>query len=101
MRRPYLSRLLLAGSLLLASNVAQSQAFETVDTLVWPSEGRFPAYPPEESRPYSVFVGSGFLHDTNILRSDAGAESENVFRFGAGGRVDQRIYGRQALRLEA
>ena len=99
MRRPYLSRLLLAGSLLLASNV--TQAFETVDTLVWPSDGRFPAYPPEEIRPYSVYVQSGYMYDSNILRSDGGAEDENIFRFGAGGRVDQRIYGRQTLRLEA
>jgi len=99
MRRPYLSRLLLAGSLLLASNAAQ--AFETVDALVWPSDGRFPAYPPEVIYPYSVFVEAGAMYDSNILRTSANAEPDNVFRFGAGGRVDQRIYGRQALRLEA
>src|SRR5262245_45244229 len=102
MRRPYFLCRLLAGLLLLApiSALAQ-QLFDTVDTLILPSAGRFPAYPPEETRPYELFVEAGALYDNNILRRNAGAETENVFRFGGGGRLDQRVVGRQAIRLEA
>jgi hypothetical protein len=103
MRRPYLYySLLLAGSFLLAPLAAHAQGplFETVDTMIYPSGGRFPAYPPEEIRPREVYIQGGLMHDTNILRRNAGAENENVFRFGAGGRVEQRVIGRQAIRLE-
>ena len=55
MRRPYL--ILSATALLLAPLAAL--AFETVDTMPWASGGRFPAYPPEEIRPYEVFVEAG------------------------------------------
>ena len=99
MRRPYLPCLLLAGSLLLASNAAR--AFETVDTLVYPSAGRFPAYPAEEIRPYELFVEGGMMYDNNILRRDGDAENETVFRLGAGGRAEQRVIGRQRVRLDA
>ena len=102
MRRPYLLCRLLAGLLLLAPvPVLAQQLFDTVDTLILPSAGRFPAYPAEETRPYELFVEAGALYDNNILRRNAGAEGENVFRFGGGGRVDQRVVGRQAIRLEA
>lgn len=97
MRRPLLRSTLVA--LLFAP--AAAPAFDAVDTIVWPSSGRFPAYPPEESRPYEVFVEGGLMHDTNILRRNADAERENVFRFGAGGRLEQRIVGRQRIRLDA
>src|ERR1051325_1159087 len=80
MRRPYLPVCVLA--LLVAPTLAL--AFETVD-----------AIPPHE-----VFLEAGQMYDTNILRRSAGTENENVFRFGGGGRLDQRIYGRQGLRLE-
>lgn len=96
MRRPYL--LVSSIALLLAPTLAL--AFETVDTMPWASGGRFPAYAPDAIPPHEVFLESGLMHDSNILRRNAGAESENVFRLGGGGRVDQRIYGRQALRLE-
>ena len=99
MRRPYPLCLLLAGFFLLAPHAAR--AFETVDTLIWPSAGRFPAYPPEEVRPYEVFVEAGSMFDSNILRRNAGVEKDNVFRFGGGGRIDQRVVGRQMVRLEA
>jgi hypothetical protein len=101
MRRPYLLCLLLAGFLLSASNVALAQAFDTVDTLIWPSDGRFPAYPPEEIRPYALFMEAGTLWDSNVLRRDTGIEQESVLRFGVGGRADQRIAGRQRVRVEA
>lgn len=99
MRRPFLPRLLLSGCVLLAPPAAL--AFETVDTLVWPSDGRFPAYPADPLHPYALYVEAGSMYDSNILRRNAGAENENIFRFGAGGRLDQRIYGRQRLRLDA
>jgi hypothetical protein len=40
------------------------------------------------------------MHDTNILRRSTGAEYDDVSRFGGGGRLEQRIVGRQGLRLE-
>ena len=97
MRRPYLLAVRIA--LLLAPSTAL--AFETIDTMVWPSSGRFPAYPAEEVRPRELYVQGGLMHDTNIVRRNAGAESDNIFRFGAGGRVEQRVVGRQSVRLEA
>ncbi|MEA3194471.1 MAG: hypothetical protein QOD26_2804 [Betaproteobacteria bacterium] len=97
MRRPYLT--LSATTLLLLAPLA-ALAFETIDTMPWASGGTFPAYPLEEIRPYEVYLQAGLMHDTNILRRNANAENENVFRFGAGGRVDQRVWGRQSIRLE-
>ena len=97
MRRPYL--ILSATALLLAPLAAL--AFETTDTMPWASGGRFPAYAPEEIRPYEVFVEGGLMHDTNVTRSNAGGEDDNIFRLGGGGRIDQRVWGRQTVRLEA
>src|SRR5258706_9170572 len=102
MRRPYLLAHAIAFLLVPLAALAQTALlFETVDTLIMPSAGRFPAYPPEGGRPREVFLEAGSLYDSNILRRNAGAERENVFRFGGGGRLDQRIVGRQGLRLEA
>jgi hypothetical protein len=97
MRRPYL----LASTVAFLLAPLSALAFETVDTMPWASGGRFPAYPPEEIRPYEVFVEGGLMYDSNILRRNAGAENEVVQRYGAGGRVDQRIWGRQTLHLDA
>jgi len=76
-------------------------AFETVDTLPYPSTGRFPAYPPEEIRPTEVFVEGGLMHDTNVLRRQGGGNYDNIMRLGAGIRSDQRVFGRQSVHLEA
>jgi hypothetical protein len=95
MRRPYL-----LGFVLLAFPLS-AFAFDTIDTLPWPSLGGFPAYPPEETRPYEVFVEGGLMHDTNIVRRNSNTEYENVMRFGGGGRLEQRVFGRQSVRLEA
>lgn len=97
MRRPYLPVFVLA---LLAAPTS-ALAFETVDTMPWASGGRFPAYAPDSIPPHEVFVEGGLMHDSNILRRNAGAEGENVFRLGGGGRLEQRVYGRQSLRLNA
>jgi hypothetical protein len=80
---------------------ALANAFETVDTLPYPSLGNFPAYPPEEDRPREVFVEAGIMHDTNVLRRQGGGDYENIMRFGAGIRQDVRVFGRQSVRLEA
>lgn len=98
MRRPYLSAFAIA--LLLSPGLALAQSFETIDTMPWPGGGRFPAYAPDAIRPYEVFVEGGLLHDSNILRRTV-AEDDNVFRLGGGGRIDQRVYGRQTVRLDA
>ena len=98
MRRPHPLCLVLAGFLLLAPLAAR--AFETVDTLTYPGSGRFPAYTPDEIRPYELFGEAGVMSDSNILRRNSGAQSDVVQRYGGGGRLEQRIVGRQGLRLE-
>jgi hypothetical protein len=80
---------------------AAALAFETVDTLPYPSLGRFPAYPPEEPRPVNLFVEGGLMHDTNVLRRQGGGNYDNIMRMGAGIFYDQRVYGRQSIHLEA
>jgi hypothetical protein len=78
-----------------------TSAFEAVDSLPWPSRGIFPAYPAEEDRPTDIWFHAGVLRDSNALRSENNAQSDSVTRFGGGVRHEQRIIGRQRLRLEA
>jgi len=80
---------------------AAALAFETVDSLPWPSRGSFPAYPPEEVRPTDIWVQGGVMRDDNILRRETGAQGETVARLGAGFRHEQRIVGRQRVVVEA
>lgn len=87
------------ASALLAPAVAL--AFETVDTLPWPSDGRFPAYPRESTRPTDLWFHAGLMRDDNLLRLDAGGEADTVTRLGGGFRHVQRVIGRQNLRVEA
>ena len=79
---------------------ALALAFETVDTLPWPSSGRFPAYPADEARPTDLWVQGGAMRDDNLLRLESGEISDTVTRLGAGVRHSQRIIGRQTLNLE-
>ena len=88
---------LLASALLAPAVVL---AFETVDTLPWPSDGRFPAYPADEARPTDLWVHGGLMRDDNLLRLESGEISDTVTRLGGGVRHSQRIIGRQTLRLE-
>jgi len=97
MRRPYL---LVCSITLLLFAPTVALAFETVDTMPWPEGGRFPAYAPDAIPPHEVFIEGGLMYDSNILRRNANAEHDVVQRYGAGGRLEQRIYGRQSLRLE-
>lgn len=91
---------------------ASALAFETVDTIVYPNTGIFPAYPVDEQRgPLNFFVEGGVMRDNNVARLSNSANtqailgssqrSDTVTRLGAGVRYDQRIVGRQRLRLEA
>jgi hypothetical protein len=80
---------------------ALALAFETVDTLPWPSDGRFPAYPRETARPTDLWLHGGLMRDDNLLRLETGGEADTVTRFGGGFRHAQRVIGRQNLRVEA
>ena len=80
---------------------ALALAFATVDTLPWPSEGRFPAYEADPARPTDLWVHAGVMRDDNLLRLQSGGEADTVSRLGGGIRVAQRVIGRQRLRLEA
>jgi hypothetical protein len=75
-------------------------AFETVDTLPYPSAGAFPAWPGDPIPPWTVFAYGGMMYDSNAFRRSTGEQSDMVARLGAGGRMLQRIYGRQRLLLE-
>jgi hypothetical protein len=79
---------------------ALALAFETVDTLPWPSDGRFPAYPAEPARPTDLWVHGGLMYDDNLLRTPQ-PENDTVMRLGGGFRHVQRVIGRQSLIVEA
>jgi hypothetical protein len=81
---------------------AVALAFETVDTLPWPSSGRFPAYASEASgAPTDLWLQGGIMHDDNLLRLESGAIDDTVTRFGGGFRHAQRVIGRQTLVVDA
>lgn len=76
-------------------------AFETVDTLPWPSTGAFPVYGGGALYPWGYYVEAGAMYDDNILRRDTGEESDTIVRVGAGIRGLYRVIGRQRLALDA
>lgn len=80
---------------------AVALAFETVDSLPWPSSGRFPAYPADPARPTDIWIQGGMMRDDNILRLESGGRSDTVTRVGAGFSHSQRVIGRQTVRLDA
>ena len=100
LRRPVHAAVALAFPLLVPA-AAFAQSFEAVDTIPWTYGGAFPAYPAAELRPTDVYVQAGVLHDDNVFRRASDKRSETVFRSGLGIRHEQRIVGRQSLRLEA
>jgi hypothetical protein len=75
-------------------------AFDAVDVLPSASSGLYPAYPSDPIPPYTVWAQAGVMYDSNILRRTTGDNHEWVTRVGMGGRVDQRVIGRQGLHLE-
>jgi hypothetical protein len=85
----------------LAAAPTAAPAFDAVDTIPWPSRGVFPAYAREDDRPTDVWVQAGAYRSDNVLRTETGEQSDTITRFGAGVRHEQRIIGRQRLRLEA
>jgi hypothetical protein len=87
-----------ALSLTAASN---ARAFEAVDTIFWPSRGMFPAYPADETRPTGVMLEAGVMRDDNVLRTETAAQADTITRVGGAVRHEQRIIGRQRLRLDA
>lgn len=78
-----------------------ARAYEAIDTIPWPSRGLFPAYPADETRPTGVMLEAGVMRDDNVLRSEATPQSDTITRLGGAVRHDQRIFGRQRLRLDA
>src|SRR5262245_17383884 len=95
------SRWLRAACLLGFAAPVAAFAFETVDTIPWPSAGAFLAYPAEAVRPWGLFVQGGLMHDDNVLRRSSGEQSDNILRYGAGVRAEQLVYGRQRVLFEA
>jgi hypothetical protein len=87
---------------LLAPGAALAQ-FLAIDRIPWTYRGDFPAYPPAgDVRPTEVWAQAGVLYDDNVFRDRSGSErSDTVVRLGAGIRHEQRIVGRQSVRLEA
>lgn len=102
------NRLYAALCLLLAPTA--TLGFDAVDSVVFPSTGRFPAYPPEllgtvspeAGRPTTVWAQFGVMRDNNVLRlSDAeGKRSDTAFRYGVGARHETRL-GRSSIVLGA
>src|SRR3954452_16155902 len=96
---------------LLAPAAAFAQSFNAVDTIPWPSTGRFPAYPVSPPRPTEICAQAGAVYDSNVFRLSKDAHtrailvddtrSDTIALFGAGIRHEQLIAGRQRLRLEA
>jgi Putative beta-barrel porin 2 len=91
----------LALSFILAAVPTVAAAFEAIDTIPWPSLGSFPAYPREADRPVDVWLNAGVERDDNVLRVETNPRSDTITRLGGGARYEQRIVGRQRLRLEA
>lgn len=99
-----------AASLALAP--AAALAFETVDTLPYPSRGGFPeAYGRDPIYPTLVWAQVGLMYDSNPFRLREGADprialgkdekSDAIVRYGAGVGHTARVFGRQRVNLEA
>ena len=87
---------------LLALGPATAFAFETVDTLPFPSSGAFPGWPGDRgAEPWSIYAYGGLMYDSNAFRRDTDELDDIVARYGFGGRYAARVYGRQAVVLEA
>jgi hypothetical protein len=78
-----------------------ARAFEAIDTIAWPSRGLFPAYPADEIRPTGIMVEAGVMRDDNVLRTETAPQADTITRVGGAVRHEQRIVGRQRLRLDA
>jgi hypothetical protein len=86
---------------LLAMAPAAALAYETVDTLPWPSAGRFPGYPADTVHPWGLYIQGGVMRDSNVLRVPVDKRVDWITRVGAGIRSEGLIIGRQRALLEA
>ena len=85
----------------LALGPATALAFETVDTLPWPSAGLFfPAYAGDPLAPWSVSAYGGTMYDSNVRRTTTGETADWISRVGVGGRYAARVYGRQSVAID-
>ena len=100
------------AALLLALTPAAASAFETVDAIPYPSLGGFPeAYPRGDVYPLDLWAQAGIMLDSNAFRLADGTDAravlgkkekwDAVMRYGLGGGVRQRVFGRQTVRLSA
>jgi len=95
-------RVRVAGLLaLLALGPSPALAFETVDTMLWPSSGAFPAYAADEIRPWGLRAYAGAMYDDNVTRVENRPRSDLITRFGVGANYGARVYGRQSIVLDA
>jgi hypothetical protein len=84
----------------LALGPATTLAFDTVDTLRWPSAGVFaPTYIRDPLLPWSIFAYGGTMYDSNVLRRPD-QTADWISRIGVGGRYTARVYGRQSIALD-
>ena len=81
---------------------ATALAFDSVDLIPHTSSGTYRAYPGDDLRPLSGFAEIGAEYDSNPFRLSDSADprSDQVLRYGVGGRYAQRVYGRQSILLE-
>jgi len=86
---------------LLALGPSTALAFETVDTILWPSYGAFPAYAGDEPRPWGLRAYAGAMYDDNVTRIPVNERGDLITRFGIGGNYNARVYGRQSVLLDA
>lgn len=97
------------GIAVMLSLPAAASALETTEDIVWPEEGRYPAYPQErDERPVQFSVSGGYYHDDNVFRLSDNAplptgiteKSDNIYRLGLGLRADLPI-SRQRVLIDA
>jgi hypothetical protein len=86
---------------LLALGPATALAFQSVDTMLWPSSGAFPAYAGDEPRPWGLRAYAGAMYDDNVTRIPVRERSDLITRLGIGGTYGARVIGRQSVVLDA
>ena len=85
---------------LLALAPAAALAFETVDSLPFPSTGAFPTWRGDPVGLWTLSAYAGAMYDNNPLRRATAEQSDVVARYGVGVRATPRVVGRQRVLLE-
>ena len=96
-----MTRTRLLGFIVATLPAAVAHAFEAIDTLPYPSSGAFPAYEATAERPFGLWAQAGYMYDSNVFRTSAAEQSEQILRVGGGVRQDLLVVGRQRVRLMA